>query len=168
MSTHSRAADDIPPAPAAVALPANAADNAPASVGATTAAVRPRTRGSRLTVRNGVVASCVSIAGGSAGWAFGGPVLAIVSVLAVIMVGVMGIAAAVALSALLGRQDPRSPFDRVMLILCVILGRSPSIYLPPTQNGQGAHSGIPAALEIPAVSASTSVTVSTSTPQKIS
>jgi hypothetical protein len=145
MSSRRRAASDISPAPAAVARLANAADNAPAPVGARpAAAVQPRTRAARRAIRSAVVAGCVSIAGGSAGWMFGGPVLAIVGVLALIAAGVMGTAAAVALSALLGRRDPRSPFDRLMLILCVVLGRSPGTYLPPA-----ALPGIPAASELP-------------------
>ena len=156
MSIHRRAADDIPLAPAAVALPANAAADAPAPVAGVPAVVgQPRTRGSRQTIRNALVVGCVSMAGGSAGCAFGGPVLPIAGVLAFVVVGVIGATAAVALSALLGRRDPRSPFDRLMLILCVILGRSPSTYLPPARNGQGALPGIPATPEIPTVSTST-------------
>ena len=89
------------------------------------------------------------MAGGSAGCAIGGPVLIIVGVLAFIAAGVMGTAAVIALSALLGRRDPRSPFDRLTPILCVILGRSPGTYLPPTQNGQGAPPEILAKPEIP-------------------
>jgi hypothetical protein len=139
-TTHRRTADDIPPSPAAVALPANAAHDAPAPSGsAPVTAVQPRARGPRRTIRNAVVACCVSLAGGSAGCAaFGGPVLIIFGFLAVIVVGVMGAAAAVALSAMLGRRDPRSPFDRLMLILCVIRGRSPGTYLPPARDGQDA------------------------------
>ena len=149
MSTHRCAADDIPPAPVAGARLVNAAELASAPVNAPPApSVQPRICHARRAVRNAVVVGCVSIAGGSAGCALGGPVLTIVGILAFIAVGVMGIAAAVALSALLGRRDPRSPFDRLMLILCVILRRSPGTYLPSTQNGQGTP-GIPATPEIP-------------------
>jgi hypothetical protein len=76
------------------------------------------------------------MAGGSAGYAFG-PLLIISGFLAVIVVGVMGIASAVALQAMLSRRDPRSPFDRLMLILCLTLDRPPRTYLPSAQDEQG-------------------------------
>ena len=138
MSTHRSAADEIPAARVVAALRADAADDARVPAGGTPAtAVQPRTRDARQAIRNAVVVGCMSVAGGSAGCAIGGPVLAIVGIVTFIAAGIMGIAAAVALSALLGHRDPRSPFDRVMLILCVILGRSPGMYLPSAQNGQG-------------------------------
>jgi hypothetical protein len=148
MSTQRRAADDVPPAPVAGARPAYAAELAPVAAGAALAQpVQPRIRGARRAIRSAVVVGCVSTAGGSAGCALGGAALTIVGILAFIAVGVMGTAAAVALSALLGHRDPRSPFDRLMLILCVILGRSPRTYLPAAQNGQGGRD--PATPEIP-------------------
>jgi hypothetical protein len=154
MSTHRRAADEIPPARVVAALRADAGDDARAPVGSAPAtAVQPGTRGARRAIRNAVVVGCVSMAGGTAGCTIGGPVLTIVGVLTFIAAGVMGIAAAVALSALLGHRDPRSPFDRVMLILCVILGRSPGTYLPSAQNGQGTRPGIPASPGSPAANA---------------
>jgi hypothetical protein len=137
MSTHRSAADEIPPARVVAALRADAADDTRTPAGSTPATgVQPRTRGARRAIRNAVVVGC-SMAGGSAGCVIGGPVLTIVGILTFIAAGIMGVAAAVALSALLGHRDPRSPFDRVMLILCVILGRSPGMYLPSAQNGQG-------------------------------
>ncbi len=137
MPTRRRVADDIFPAPVAADLPVNAADDAPALCdGAPATAVQPRARGPRRAIRNAVVLGCASTAGGSAGYAFG-PLLTIFGFLAIIVAGIMGAAVAVALQAMLGRRDPRSPFDRLMLILCVILGRSPGTYLPPTQDGQG-------------------------------
>jgi hypothetical protein len=95
---------------------------------------RARTRSLRRAIRNTVVAGCIALAGGSAGIAFG-PLLAITVAAAVIVVGAIGTAAAIALQAILSRRDTRSPFDRLILILCLILGRSPRTYLPPTQNG---------------------------------
>jgi hypothetical protein len=139
MSTHRRAADDTAPAPAAVAVLANAADDAPPPGGASAAAAQSEERGRRRTIRNAVVVGCLSMAGGSAGCAFSGPVFTIFGIIAVIAASVTGVAAAVALSAILGSRDHRSPFDRLMLILCVILGRLPGTYLPPAQDGQYAN-----------------------------
>jgi hypothetical protein len=39
-------------------------------------------------------------------------------------------AVAVMLSVMLGGRDPRSPFVRLRLIICVITGRRPGDYLP--------------------------------------
>ena len=139
MSTHRRAADDISPMPAAVVLPENAPDNASGpGVDVSASAVQPRARGPRRAIRNAVVVGCAGVASGSAGWVFGGPVLAACGILAVIGAGMLGVVAVVVLSAMLGSRDPRSPFERLMLILCVILGRSPGTYLPPAQDGQDA------------------------------
>jgi hypothetical protein len=40
-------------------------------------------------------------------------------------------AVAVLRPVLLGDSDPRSPFVRFMLLVCVLLGRPPGDYLPP-------------------------------------
>src|ERR1700689_1819697 len=77
---------------------------------------------------NMVATACCCAAGGSAGYAVGGPVLA-VGVFAVIVVS--GIIFTVIFSAMLGRRDQRSPFERLMLLLCVVLGRRPRDFLPP-------------------------------------
>jgi hypothetical protein len=57
----------------------------------------------------------------------GGPVVAAAELIAAI---VAGAAVVVMLSAMLGGHDPRSPFVRLMLIVCVITGRRPGDYLP--------------------------------------
>jgi hypothetical protein len=133
MSTHRCSADDVSPAPAALACPANTADDATAPAGCgPEAAVEPKTCGARRAIQRAFVAGCASIAGSAAGWVLGGPALAIAGVLALIAASLIGAVVAAALSALLDRRDSRSPFDRLMLILCVVLGRSPGTYLPPT------------------------------------
>jgi hypothetical protein len=58
----------------------------------------------------------------------GGPVVAAAGLIAATVVGA---AVVVMLSAMLGGHDPRSPFVRLMLIVCVISGRRPGEYLPP-------------------------------------
>jgi len=78
--------------------------------------------------RSVVITAASCAVSGSAGYAAGGPALAIAGLLAV---AVVGIVVAVILSAMLGRRDARSPFERLMLILCVITGRCPRDYLPP-------------------------------------
>jgi hypothetical protein len=78
--------------------------------------------------RNAVITVVSWVAGGSAGCLLGGPVLAAAGVAAVILAG---IAVTILVSAMLGRRDPRSPFERLMLVLCVITDRRPSDYLPP-------------------------------------
>jgi hypothetical protein len=65
--------------------------------------------------------------GCSIGYALGGPVVAIAGLIAV---AVVGAALAVMLSAMLGGRDPRTPFVRLMLVICVITGRRPGEYLP--------------------------------------
>ena len=45
------------------------------------------------------------------------------------------------LVAMLGGRDSRSPFVRLMLIICVITGRRPGDYLPPAIGGQGIRTG---------------------------
>jgi hypothetical protein len=61
---------------------------------------------------------------GIVGYVLGGPVVAAAGLIA-------GAAVVVMLSAVLGGHDPRSPFVRLMLIVCVITGRRPGDYLPP-------------------------------------
>jgi hypothetical protein len=58
----------------------------------------------------------------------GGPVVAAAGLIAAT---VAGAAVVVMLSAMLGGHDPRSPFVRLILIVCVITGRRPGDYLPP-------------------------------------
>jgi hypothetical protein len=81
-----------------------------------------RWRGLRITARLlGVGAA------GTAGYILGGPALALVAVLAVAVVATV---IAIALAAMLGRSDPRSPFVRLMLVICVLKNRPPADYLP--------------------------------------
>jgi hypothetical protein len=56
----------------------------------------------------------------------GGPVVAATGLIAATVVGA---AVVVMLSAMLGGHDPRSPFVRLMLIVCVITGRRPGDHL---------------------------------------
>jgi hypothetical protein len=66
--------------------------------------------------------------GGSVGYVPGGPVVAAAALIAA---PVVGAAVVVMLSAMHCGHDPRSPFVRLMLIVCVITGRRPGDYLPP-------------------------------------
>ena len=125
MPSHRRVAHAIPPGPVAVVPSGEASDNAPEPAGDVAVAA-----GRRRTTRNAAAAASASLAGGSAGYAFGGPVLAIFVIVTIVAAGVLGIAAAVVLSAVLSNRDPRSPFERLMLILCVLLSRPPGTYLP--------------------------------------
>jgi hypothetical protein len=84
--------------------------------------------------RNGLITGGVCAAGSSVGYVFGGLVFAAIAFL---VIALLGIASAVVLPALLGRRDPRSPFDRLMLIICVITGRLPRDYLPPPALATG-------------------------------
>jgi hypothetical protein len=122
MPSHRRVAHAIPPVLVTVVPLGEAADNAPKPAGDVAV-----TAGRRRIMRNAAAAASASLAGGSAGYAFGGPVVAI---FAIVAAGVLGIAAAVVLSAVLSNRDPRSPFERLMLILCVLLSRPPGTYLP--------------------------------------
>jgi hypothetical protein len=62
------------------------------------------------------------------GYLFHGPVAAAV----VLTIAVLAICAvAVLRPVLLGDSDPRSPFVRFMLLVCVLIGRPPGDYLPP-------------------------------------
>jgi len=45
-------------------------------------------------------------------------------------------AAAVLRPVLLDGSDPRSPFVRFMLLVCVLIGRPPADYLPPDPPGR--------------------------------
>jgi hypothetical protein len=57
-----------------------------------------------------------------------GPVAAAVALAAVVLAVC---AVAVLRPVLLGDSDPRSPFVRFMLLVCVLIGRPPGDYLPP-------------------------------------
>ena len=65
---------------------------------------------------------------GIVGYLLGGPVVAAAGLIAATVVGAAVVAM---LSAMLGGHDPRSPFVRLILIVCVITGRRPGDYLPP-------------------------------------
>jgi hypothetical protein len=60
----------------------------------------------------------------------GGPVVAAAGRIAAVVVGA-------AVVVMLGGHDPRSPFVRLMLIVCVISGRRPGEYLPPDEPTAG-------------------------------
>jgi len=57
----------------------------------------------------------------------GGPVVAAAGLIAA---PVAGAPVVVMLSAMPGGHDPRSPFVRLILIVCVITGHRPGDYLP--------------------------------------
>jgi hypothetical protein len=67
-------------------------------------------------------------AGGSVGYARGGPALALTGLMAVTIVVVIF---AVISSAMLGRGEARSPFERLVVVLCIFTGRRPKDYLTP-------------------------------------
>jgi hypothetical protein len=69
--------------------------------------------------------------GGAAGYMIGGLALTIAGL---VVTAVIGAAVAVLRSVLLNNSDPRSPFVRFMLIICVLMGRAPGDYLPPTPD----------------------------------
>jgi hypothetical protein len=77
--------------------------------------------------RHALAATGWCATGCSVGFVLGGPVVAVVRLMAFAIVGVT---LAVILSAMLGGRDPRTPFVRLMLIICVITGRRPGDYLP--------------------------------------
>jgi hypothetical protein len=130
---------DIPPA-RAVIVPSATTWDATASGNVD---VISRGPGRRLRIRNAVVAACSCAAGGSAGYALGGPVLAAAGFMAVVL---LCAAIAIVLSAMLGRSDLRSPFERLMLLICVVTGRRPRDYLPAaaTQKRPTVGSGLTA------------------------
>jgi len=70
-------------------------------------------------------------------------VLAAAGFMAVVL---LGAAIAIVLSAMLGRSDLRSPFERLMLLICVVTGRRPRDYLPAaaTQKRPTVGSGLTA------------------------
>jgi hypothetical protein len=49
---------------------------------------------------------------------------------ALVVAAIVAAAIVVMLSAMLGGRDPRSPFERLMLVICVITGRRPGDHLP--------------------------------------
>jgi chromate transport protein ChrA len=63
------------------------------------------------------------------GYLLHGPVAAAVA-LADVVLPVCAVVA-VLRPVLLGDSDPRSPFVRFMLVVCVLIGRPPGEYLPP-------------------------------------
>jgi hypothetical protein len=63
------------------------------------------------------------------GYLLHGPVAASVALAAVVLAVC---AVAVLRPVLLGDSDPRSPFVRFMLLVCVLIGRPPGDYLPPS------------------------------------
>jgi hypothetical protein len=73
------------------------------------------------------IAGCIGAAGWSVAHAIGRSLLTVlaVSVVAVPVLAIVTIGAAV-----LDGRDLRSPFERLMLIACVMLGRPPGTYLP--------------------------------------
>jgi hypothetical protein len=91
--------------------------------GATKTAESPRRR--PLVAVGGVAAAV-----GSVGYMHGGPVLAA----GLLTVAIVFVVLAVVLSAMLSRRDPRSPFVRLMLMICAIMGRAPRDYLPPAEG----------------------------------
>lgn len=97
----------------------------------------PGTASRRSRARRAVLTGCSWAAVGSVGYAAGGPVLAAAGLAAA---AVTGVALAVILQAMLGRSDARSPFERLMLVLCVLRGRLPRDQLPPAtaQDGKAA------------------------------
>jgi hypothetical protein len=71
------------------------------------------------------IAGCTT--GGSIGYVLGAPMVAVAGLTAV-----AGLVAALAITlwAMFGGHDPRSPFVRLMLVICVMTGRRPGDYLP--------------------------------------
>jgi hypothetical protein len=65
---------------------------------------------------------------GAAGYALHGPALAAAMAAAGAAAGTVVI---VLLAAAAGCKDQRSPFERLMLIACLLAGRRPADYLPP-------------------------------------
>ncbi len=84
--------------------------------------------------------------GARSGYVLGGPVVATAGLIAA---SVAGAAVVVMLSAIPGGHDPRSPFVRLMLIVCVITGRRPGDYLP-AGRGRGRRRRRAAACASPA------------------
>lgn len=68
---------------------------------------------------------------GAVGYALHGAALAVAMATAVAAVGA---AVIVLLAAATGCEDQRSPFERLMLIACLLAGRRPADYLPPPEG----------------------------------
>lgn len=115
--------DDTMPGPPSMPSQEQAAGTVPHENGARPGARRRRRIREVLTAVGGCAAA------GSAGYALGGPVVAVAGLMAAVVVAA---AVVVMLSAMIGGRDLRSPFERLMLIICVIAGRQPDDYLPPT------------------------------------
>lgn len=64
---------------------------------------------------------------GAAGYALHGPALAVAMAAAGAAAGAVAI---VMLAVVTCRKDQRSPFERLMLIICLLVGRRPADYLP--------------------------------------
>jgi hypothetical protein len=79
-----------------------------------------------------VAGKCVL--GGSVCYLLDGVAAAVVGLTAA---AVAGVAIAVMVSAMLGSRDSRSPFIRLMLIICVTLDRQPEVYL--ASSSQESH-----------------------------
>jgi len=86
--------------------------------------VRKNDRRVRRAVLRGF--SCAAL--GSVGYAIGGPALAMAGL---VVVTVLGVALAVILMAMLGHGESRSPFERLVVVLCILTGRRPRDYLLP-------------------------------------
>jgi hypothetical protein len=91
--------------------------------------------GRRRRIQSALAAAGGCAAAGSAGYALSSPVVAAAGLVAAAAVAaIVGAAVVVMLSVMLGGRDPRSPFERLMLVICVITGRRPGDHLPPV-NG---------------------------------
>ena len=84
-------------------------------------------RRSRAGLRT-AIASCAGAVGWSTGCAIG---RLPVTFIAASVVAVSASAIAVIGAAVFGGGDPRSPFERLMLIACLMLRRLPGVYIPP-------------------------------------
>jgi hypothetical protein len=68
---------------------------------------------------------------GVAGYALHGPALAV----ALAAAGAAAVTVVIVLlTAVICREDERSPFERLMLIACLLVGRRPADYLPPPER----------------------------------
>jgi hypothetical protein len=78
-------------------------------------------------VRRALAVSGWCSSASAVGYLLHGPVAAAVALAAVVLVVCV---AAVLQPVLLDDSDPRSPFVRFMLLVCVLIGRPPGDYLP--------------------------------------
>ncbi len=92
----------------------------------------------RRWVRSAAFAAGSCAVGGSVGYAVGGLALVMAGLVTVV---VAGGAVAVIVLAMLGCRDRRSPFERLILLICVITGRKPLDYLPPTATQKRRRQG---------------------------